>query len=595
MLRKRQSARNNSAVEEPPMREPACRIEPKRLKLSPPSSKSSSPTSSGISYSGSPYSVRSSRPSHRGSSMDSNNTNPSPPRRPSSLTRESGTPISPFVPPASNATPTKPRNVCSPIPPKRPLDMTMRSPPQGASREKNVSWRPSASSRELGNGDLSPGRLGNEGVSPGRDLVMMVCLRGDRGATMRLQGDQGMSLSLQGDPMAQEVVFLTDQVQLTPHSTTQQVLFQMRQSTRALRGEEESNGGIVNVLTRFISGGVKKILGHIRDQGLSRLPLHPTKPAPGDSPPSTSPPESECRLGASAPSGEVDSSYPRSSSPTTSGHSLSGSSAQQSSGPSSSSTHTYDWEIQAADVEICTKPDGSFLILGRGGFGEVFKGLKDGVDEVAVKVIKLSHPEVVSQFKEEIELISKLRHRNIVQFYGACIQPSSLYMVTELMETDLFSALRRDQRYLWAGTHGRSVASGVASGLHYLHSRKPPVVHRDIKSPNILLMGGVAKIADVGVARTKANMDMTAQKGFTAAWAAPEVVFRRRATEKIDVWSFGVVLWEIVTGNVPKPGQLVLPSWCSGALRNLYSSCTSEDPTARPSAGKIVQDLRLIQ
>lgn len=246
-------------------------------------------------------------------------------------------------------------------------------------------------------------------------------------------------------------------------------------------------------------------------------------------------------------------------------------------------------------MEICTRSDGSFWTLGKGGFGEVFKGLKDGVDEVAVKVIRLSRPEVISQFKEEIELISKLRHRHIVQFYGACIQPTSLYMVTELMETDLFSALRHDKRYLWAGTHGRSVASGIASGLHYLHSRRPPVVHRDIKSPNILLMGGVSKIADVGVARTKANMDMTAQKGFTVAWAAPEVVFRKRATEKIDIWSFGVVLWEIVTGNMPKPGQLVLPAWCSGALRNLYCVCTSEDPAARPSAGKIVQDLKLIQ
>ena len=478
-----------------------------------------------------------------------------------------------------------------------------------------MSWRPSASSRELGNGDLSPGRLGNEGVSPGRcrDEGMLPRERASYvRTTPKRPGNDGLSpwrprnddasprrprdefeSSRRPSGSGSGVSHRPGPVDSTQHDSTGTVPDESEHSSS--EGEEESNGGIVNVLTRFISGGVKKILGHIRDQGLSRLPLHPTKPAPGDSPPSTSPPDSECRLGTSAPSGEVDSSYPRSSSPTTSGRSLSGSGAQQSSEPSSSSTHTYDWEIQAADVEICTKPDGSFLILGRGGFGEVFKGLKDGVDEVAVKVIKLSHPEVVSQFKEEIELISKLRHRNIVQFYGACIQPSSLYMVTELMETDLFSALRRDQRYLWAGTHGRSVASGVASGLHYLHSRKPPVVHRDIKSPNILLMGGVAKIADVGVARTKANMDMTAQKGFTAAWAAPEVVFRRRATEKIDVWSFGVVLWEIVTGSVPKPGQLVLPSWCSGALRNLYSSCTSEDPTARPSAGKVVQDLKLIQ
>ena len=486
-----------------------------------------------------------------------------------------------------------------------------------------MSSRPGASPRELGNGDPSPVRLRNEGGSPGRrcDEGALPRERANHvRATPKRPGSEGLSLRRARDddddasPRRPRDGFESprrpnDSGSVVTHRSGPTDDSKQHDSTVVPRDdeserpsseggeEEESNGGIVNVLTRFFSSGVKKILGHIREQGLSRPPLHP-RPTPGDSPSSaTSPPNDndECRSGTSLSLGEVDSSYPRGSSPPTSGCSLSGTSAQPSSDPSSSGTHTYDWEIQAADVEICTRSDGTFWTLGRGGFGEVFKGLKDGVDEVAVKVIKLSHPEVVSQFKEEIELISKLRHRHIVQFYGACVQPSSLYMVTELMETDLFSALRLDQRYLWAGTHGRSVAAGVASGLHYLHSRKPPIVHRDVKSPNILLMGGVAKIADVGVARTKANMDMTAQKGFTAAWAAPEVVFRRRATEKIDVWSFGVVLWEIVTGGVPRPGQLVLPSWCSGALRHLYSSCTSEDPAARPSAGKIVQDLRLIQ
>ena len=260
----------------------------------------------------------------------------------------------------------------------------------------------------------------------------------------------------------------------------------------------------------------------------------------------------------------------------------------------------YDWELEATDVVLCRKPDGSYWRLGKGGFGEVYKGLRDSVDEVAVKIIRLqsSSPSMINLFKAEIDLISKLRHRNIVQFYGACIQPQNLYMVTELMSNDLFSVLRlphEAERYKWTGVYGKDILMGVGSGLNYLHSRKPPVVHRDIKSPNILVMDNQAKIADVGVARTMAASDMTAQKGFTVAWAAPEVLFRRRATEKIDIWSFGIIIWEVVSGRLPKPGKLLLPGESPPPLKTLYSRCVSDDPGKRPGALEIVTELRKIQ
>jgi serine/threonine protein kinase len=262
----------------------------------------------------------------------------------------------------------------------------------------------------------------------------------------------------------------------------------------------------------------------------------------------------------------------------------------------------YDWELQSSDVAICKRSDGRPWSLGKGGFGEVFKALRDGVDEVAVKIIRISNctPKVVAQFKAEIDLISKLRHRNIVQFYGACIQPQDLYMVTELMNNDLFSILRlprQAEKYKWSGLYGRDVLIGVASGLNYLHSRNPAVVHRDVKSPNILVMEGVAKIADVGVARTMGHNapDMTAQRGFTIAWAAPEVVYRRRATEKIDIWSLGVIMWEVVSGKLPRPGTLALPSDCPQQLKVLYSRCMSDSPAGRPSALEVITKLRSIR
>ena len=257
----------------------------------------------------------------------------------------------------------------------------------------------------------------------------------------------------------------------------------------------------------------------------------------------------------------------------------------------------YDWELEASDVILCKRKDGQLWRLGKGGFGEVFKGVKDSIDEVAVKKIPIEHyhRSAIEQFKQEIDMISKLRHRHIVQFYGACIQPQNCYMVTELMDSDLFSIMRLPReaaRYKWSGLYGKEVLVGVASGLNYLHSRKPPVVHRDIKSPNILVVGSLAKIADVGIARTMGTSDMTAQKGYSLAWAAPEVVYRRRATEKIDIWSIGVIIWEVVTGGLPKPGKLDMPIGTPTHLTRLYLRCINDDPSARPSALEVTAELK---
>ena len=373
-----------------------------------------------------------------------------------------------------------------------------------------------------------------------------------------------------------------------------------------------NGGGFIQLVTSYIGAGVKKLVNHIQEAASPRPALRGSRSPSfryrwemareraslsSHSPPANPnqrrrhdsvsvdevdlPGEEEEEEGAYIPESPVQKRM---------------SNQASSSGKHSPSQLNYDWELLPSDVDICKRLDGSLWRIGKGGFGEVFKGLKDGVDEVAVKVIRIqSTHRAVEQFKQEIDMISKLRHRHILQFYGACIKPNCLYMVTELMQTDLFSALRHSPRYQWTGVYGKDVMIGLASGLHYLHSRRPPVVHRDIKSPNVLLMDGIAKIADIGIARTKAASDMTAQRGFTMAWAAPEVVYRKRATEKIDIWSLGIVLWEVVSGNMPRPGQLALPSWSPSPLQSLYSRCTDEDPAKRPTAAEVMQELKCVE
>ena len=254
-----------------------------------------------------------------------------------------------------------------------------------------------------------------------------------------------------------------------------------------------------------------------------------------------------------------------------------------------------DWELEPWSVSICCRRDGSEWKLGQGGYGEVLKALKDGVDEVAVKRIKLGmNMKILGEFRKEVDLISQLRHRHIVQFYGACTQPDCLFMVTELMDFDLYSALHGNDAvsYMWAGKYGRSVIRGIASGLNYLHSRSPPVVHRDLKSPNILLLDGIAKIADVGLARARLQTLMTAQRDFTPIWSAPEVICREKANEKVDIWSLGVILWEVVTGKLPLYGDaLRLPVSCEIQLRRLFGYCMRKDPRDRPEAADVVRTL----
>lgn len=373
-------------------------------------------------------------------------------------------------------------------------------------------------------------------------------------------------------------------------------------------------GGLVQVMTNFIGAGVRKIVNHIASPRPSlRRSKHPSRWKKAREKQSVSPSFQSPLVNADQKREQDlvsvdDIDLPREEedegacglyvpeSPVQNEKSPRASSSSNHPSHSGESRLNYDWELLPSDVNICKRLDGSLWRLGKGGFGEVFKGMKDGVDEVAVKVIRIKNTSTaVEQFKQEIDMISKLRHRHILQFYGACIKPDCLYMVTELMQTDLFSALRHNARYQWTGVYGRDVMMGIAAGLHYLHSRRPPIVHRDIKSPNILLMDGIAKIADVGIARTKAASDMTAQRGFTIAWAAPEVVYRKRATEKIDIWSLGIVLWEVVSGSMPRPGHLVLPSWSSPPLQSVYSRCTSEDPTNRPTAAELVQEFKNIE
>lgn len=263
-----------------------------------------------------------------------------------------------------------------------------------------------------------------------------------------------------------------------------------------------------------------------------------------------------------------------------------------------------DWALQPEEVEVCRRPDGSWWQLGSGACGTVYKGLFHGVQPVAVKVLHQREDDRRSDvFMREVTMLKGLRDRNIVQFLGASLDGASAMLVTEFMELgDLWRALpirnsNGERVFCWS-RRGHRVALDVARGLHYLHHKR--VVHLDLKSANILLSRhGTAKICDIGMARVLNRDYLTVLSGLgTFAWSAPEVLAGRRCTEKVDIYSFGVVLWEICTGEVPVRGDmrpLALPEDCPQEVVDLHAACTAEDPADRPTALQIVELLSGLQ
>ncbi|KAI7845368.1 hypothetical protein COHA_001075 [Chlorella ohadii] len=260
-----------------------------------------------------------------------------------------------------------------------------------------------------------------------------------------------------------------------------------------------------------------------------------------------------------------------------------------------------EWSLQPEEVEICKRPDGSFWQLGTGAFGTCYKGLYHGQQLVAVKVLhRVEERRRGEEFEREVALLKTLRDRNIVQFIGACLEGPTPMLVTEFMEFgDLWRALplknAADQRiFAWA-KRGRRVLFDVAKGLYYLHQRR--IVHLDLKSANILLSRhGTAKICDIGMARVLGNkeyLSMLSGMG-TFAWSAPEVLSGKRCTEKVDLYSYGVVIWEVCTGDVPVRGEmrpLVAPRDCPQEVVDLFNRCVSERPEERPTAAELLTTL----
>ncbi|XP_027180097.1 serine/threonine-protein kinase STY8-like isoform X1 [Coffea eugenioides] len=260
------------------------------------------------------------------------------------------------------------------------------------------------------------------------------------------------------------------------------------------------------------------------------------------------------------------------------------------------------WEIDPRQLRFGNR-------IASGAFGDLYKGTYCS-QEVAIKVLKPERVNIdmLKEFSQEVFIMRKIRHKNVVQFLGACTKPPNLCIVTEFMSKGSVHSFLHKQKSTFKLSTIIRVAMDVSKGMNYLHQNN--IIHRDLKTANLLMdEHEVVKVADFGVSRVVSQTGvMTAETG-TYRWMAPEVIEHKLYDHKADVFSFGIVLWELLTRDIPysdlTPLQAAIgvvqqglrpaiPKHTHPKLVELLEKCWQQDPTHRPNFSQILENLQRI-
>ncbi|XP_014888954.1 mitogen-activated protein kinase kinase kinase 13 [Poecilia latipinna] len=260
-------------------------------------------------------------------------------------------------------------------------------------------------------------------------------------------------------------------------------------------------------------------------------------------------------------------------------------------------TYSTEYKLQQQDMwEVPFEEISELQWLGSGAQGAVFLG-KFRSEEVAIKKVR-------EQKETDIKHLRKLKHPNIISFKGVCTQAPCYCIIMEYCaQGQLYEVLRAGRKVTprllvdWA--------TGIAGGMNYLHLHK--IIHRDLKSPNVLVThNDTVKISDFGTSKELSDKSTKMSFAGTVAWMAPEVIRNEPVSEKVDIWSFGVVLWELLTGEIPYKDvdssaiiwgvgsnslHLPVPSTCPDGFKILMKQTWQGKPRNRPSFRQILLHL----
>ncbi|CAI9086912.1 OLC1v1020840C1 [Oldenlandia corymbosa var. corymbosa] len=278
------------------------------------------------------------------------------------------------------------------------------------------------------------------------------------------------------------------------------------------------------------------------------------------------------------------------------------------------SDNVESWEASKEDQEEWTA-DLSQLFIGNkfasGAHSRIYRGIYKQ-RAVAVKMVRIpTHKEEVrakleQQFRSEVALLSRLYHPNIVQFIAACKKPPVYCIIMEYMsQGTLRMYLNKKEPYSLSIETILRLALDISRGMEYLHSQG--VIHRDLKSSNLLLNDEMrVKVADFGTSCLETQSRETKGNMGTYRWMAPEMIKEKAYSRKVDVYSFGIVLWELTTALLPFQGMTPvqaafavaeknerppMAASCQPALAHLIKRCWSANPNKRPDFKDIVTAL----
>ncbi|KAI7835916.1 hypothetical protein COHA_010196 [Chlorella ohadii] len=388
-------------------------------------------------------------------------------------------------------------------------------------------------------------------------------------------------------------------------------------------------------------------LPHHQSGGAAQVPSSPFNPFAGG-PKVRSPTPTSCGSGGSSGHRTVPLTALR----TNSGGPSSATPAAQQAKIQAKLEALYDekpaWLISPTRLSLEQGQDGQFVLLGAGAYGRVYKGYlqpepaaatpqpadaqqpagdgseagssatahaigqalisKSGAAQPLPVAIKVMDAVNVSAFLQEASIMTRLAGGpHVVALHGACVDDQSLVVVMELLEGgDLRTLLSSEEAPQW-GSGGRAIALDIAEGLVFLHAKN--ITHRCARwrpvgcgrSKNVLMTKeGRAKISDVGTAALHSATLLSAGSsnfGGTLAWSAPELLLGSHISHRSDVYSMGVVLWELVTKRIPRRGDVAPPppsDDCPAGLSELIGDCLQLEPEKRPNAEQVLERLKAL-
>eukprot|EP01117_Protostelium_nocturnum_P011928 TRINITY_DN4362_c0_g1_i1.p1 TRINITY_DN4362_c0_g1~~TRINITY_DN4362_c0_g1_i1.p1 ORF type:complete len:855 (+),score=237.93 TRINITY_DN4362_c0_g1_i1:325-2889(+) len=290
------------------------------------------------------------------------------------------------------------------------------------------------------------------------------------------------------------------------------------------------------------------------------------------------------------------------------------------------------WLNKGTEADLAPKVKGAKYIcgvritgkIGQGTFGKVYKGLYEG-KECAIKILKeMPDQKHIHEFNHEVDILRKTDCPFIVKLFTTVEEPRQLAIVMEFASRGSLFHVLNSELYEIGWDRIFAITIDMVKGINYLHERKPdPIVHRDLKSLNILVTDNWdIKICDFGLARLKngVNQETLRKLRSTPAWSPPELLDEVEYTTKSDVYSIGIIMWEVIyrciKGKYERPFfefkeitqdyQLLMqthnnskrptiPPSCPETMASLCNQCWDNDPSKRPNCEELLESLLQIQ